>query len=348
MSWLTKTSLHNRSIVVLAALAVVLLGLFGITSLKQELIPDLTFPYLTVVTVAPGSSASDVERNVTTPVEQAIKTTSDVKEFVSYSNEGLSILTIEYEFGTDIDAKEAEVQQALSGVQQALPQGAMAPEVAALNFNAMPVVQLAVTSDLPPQQIAALLQSKVVPRLQAIPDVQAVTLSGLSQEQLQIRLDPAEVLRFGVSPESVMTAVQQANLTSGAGSVTAGSLVYPVTVTARAATVAAFEDLVITPTSAATSASASAAAEAPETVTLGEIAEVSVAPGPADRGHAHERRGVDRHLGEQVGQRQHRRHRQRGRRRAAGDRERARGSGADHDRPRPVGLHRREHHLAVA
>ncbi|MEE4276117.1 MAG: efflux RND transporter permease subunit, partial [Thermoleophilia bacterium] len=63
MSWLTKTSLHNRSIVVLAALAVVLLGLFGITSLKQELIPDLTFPYLTVVTVAPGSSASDVERN---------------------------------------------------------------------------------------------------------------------------------------------------------------------------------------------------------------------------------------------------------------------------------------------
>ncbi len=280
MSWLTKTSLHNRSIVVLAALAVVLLGLFGITSLKQELIPDLTFPYLTVVTVAPGSSASDVERNVTTPVEQAVKTTSDVKEFVSYSNEGLSILTIEYEFGTDIDAKQAEVQQAVSGVQQLLPQGAMAPEVAALNFNALPVVQLAVTSDLPPQQIAALLQSKVVPRLQAIPDVQAVTLSGLTQQQLQIRLDPAEVLRLGVSPESVMTAVQQANLTSGAGSVTAGSLVYPVTVTSRAATVAAFEDLVIPLTPAVPAADASSAAASPATVTLGEIAEVSVAPAP--------------------------------------------------------------------
>ena len=135
MSWLTKISLRNRSIVVLAVLAVVLLGLFGITSLKQELIPDLTFPYLTVVTVSPGSSATDVALNVTGPIEQAIKATSDVKEFVSYSNEGMSIVTVEYEFGTDIGAKEAEVQQAVGSVQQAMPQGALPPDVAALTVT---------------------------------------------------------------------------------------------------------------------------------------------------------------------------------------------------------------------
>lgn len=271
MSRLTKISLRNRSIVVLAMLAVVLLGLFGITSLKQELIPDLTFPYLTVVTVAPGSSASDVERNVTGPLEQAVKATSDVKEFVSYSNEGLSIITIEYQFGTDIDAKEAEVQQAVGGVQQALPQGTLAPDVAALNFDALPVVQLAVTSDLPEQQVAALLQTEVVPRLQGIDDVQAVTLSGIRQQQLQIRLKPAKVLQLGVSPEAITGAVQQANLTTGAGSVTSGSIVYPVTVTTRAATVAAFEDLVIVPAPPGSAATAT---------TLGDIADVRVAGAP--------------------------------------------------------------------
>ena len=266
MSWLTKISLRNRSIVVLAVLAVVLLGLFGITSLKQELIPDLTFPYLTVVTVSPGSSATDVALNVTGPIEQAIKATSDVKEFVSYSNEGMSIVTVEYEFGTDIGAKEAEVQQAVGSVQQAMPQGALPPEVAALNFNSLPVVQLAVTSDLPAQQVATLLQRDVVPALQEIDDVQAVTLSGVTQQQLQIRLEPAKVLRLGVSPEGIMTAVQQANLTTGAGTVASGSLVYPVTVSAAATTTAAFEKLVVP---AGTS-----------TVALGDVADIRVAPAP--------------------------------------------------------------------
>ena len=121
MSWLTKMSLRNRSIVGLAVLAVLLVGAYAITSLKQELIPDLTFPYLTVLTVDQGSSPADVERNITTPIEQALKTSSGIKEFDSFSNDGMSIITVQYEFGTDMKAKEAEVQQAVSGVQQMLP-----------------------------------------------------------------------------------------------------------------------------------------------------------------------------------------------------------------------------------
>ena len=283
MSWLTRFSLRNRSIVALAVVAVILVGLVGITSLKEELIPDLTFPYLTVLTVAPGSAASDVERNVTTPIEQAVKTTSGVKEYDSYSNEGLSILTIEYEFGTDMGAKETEVQQAVAGAQQVLPQGTLPPDVAALNFNSLPVVQLAVTSGLPPQELATLLATDVVPRLQAIPGVQAVTLSGVQQQQLQIQLKPKKVLRLGVTPEQITTAVTQANLTVGAGTVTSGSLVYPVTVSASAPTVVAFERLVIVPASTAASGTAAPAGAAEATgmpITLGQIADVRIAPAP--------------------------------------------------------------------
>ena len=227
MSWLTRFSLRNRSIVGLAVLAVLLVGAYAITSLKQELIPDLTFPYLTVLTVDQGSSPKDVERNITTPLEQAIKTSSGVKEFDSFSNDGMSIITIEYEFGTDMDAKQAEVQQAVSGVQQMLPATAMAPEVATLNFGSMPVVQLAVTSSLPPEQLATLLGTRVVPRLQAVEGVQAVTLSGVQQMQLNIQLKPEEVAALGVTPTQITTAITQANVTTGAGSVTSGSIVYP-------------------------------------------------------------------------------------------------------------------------
>lgn len=268
MSWLTGLSLVNRSIVGLAVVAAILFGAFAITSLKEELMPDLTFPYVTVFAVAPGISASDVERSVTTPLEHAIKTTSGIKEYDSFSNDGMSIITIEYEFGTDIDAKQTELQQAISTVRN-LPQSVQPPEVAALNFGSMPVMQLAVSSTLPPQELAGLLNTQVVPRLQEIPGVQAVTLSGVQEMQLQIRLRPAVVARFGVTPQAIATAVQQANLTAGAGTIASGSLVYPVTVSASAQTVTALGRVVIAPSTATGSP-----------VTLGELADLRIAPAP--------------------------------------------------------------------
>ena len=297
MSWLTKMSLRNRSIVGLAVVVVILAGGYAITSLKQELMPDLTFPYLTVFTVDYGSSPKDIERNITTPIEQAIKTQSGVKEFDSFSNDGMSIITVEYEFGTDIKAKETEVQQAVSGVQQMLPATAQAPQVAALNFNSMPVVQLAVSSALPAEELADLLGTRVVPRLQGIDGVQAVTLSGVQQMQLYIQLKPEEVLARGVSPAQIMAAVTQANVTTGAGSVTSGSLVYPITVSATAETEKALEDLVLpsaqtaaaamsaasagsSSSAAAAAGPATAAAAAAQPVRLGDVATVKIAPAP--------------------------------------------------------------------
>lgn len=255
MSWLTKISLRNRSIVGLGVVAVLLLGVFAITSLKLELIPDMQFPYLTIFTLDMGASPSDVERSVTTPIEQALKTTGGIKEFDSYSNEGTSIIMVQYEFGTDMKAKEAEVQQAVSSVSPMLPQTAQKSSVATLNFNTFPVLQLAVSSSLPGDQLATLLQTSVVPRLQAIDGIQAVTLSGVEQQQLQIQLLPRVLARSGVSPQQVMAAITSANLTTGAGTITSGTIVYPVTVKASAETVAALKRLVVSGPGSAASTS---------------------------------------------------------------------------------------------
>lgn len=297
MSWLTKMALRNRSIVGLAVVVVILVGAVAITSLKQELIPDLTFPYLTVLTVDQGASPADVERNVTTPIEQTLKTSSGIKEYDSFSNDGMSIITVQYEFGTDMKAKQAEIQQAVAGA--ILPATAQAPQVAALNFNSMPVVQLAVSSSLPPQQLAALLGTRVVPRLQSITGVQAVTLSGVQQMRLDIQLKPQAVIKYGVTPAQIAAALTQANVTTGAGSAVAGSIVYPITVVAKAQTLKAIEALVLQPaasasagaasgaaaatgaaaTAGATSSPTAAAAAAPP-LTLGQVASVSIAPAP--------------------------------------------------------------------
>ena len=311
MSWLTKISLRNRSIVMLGVVAVLIVGVLAIPALKEELIPSMKFPYLTVLTISPGTSAADVERTVTSPLEQAIKGASGIKQFDSYSNEGLSLIDIQYEFGTDMQARQTEVQQAVSAVEQALPTGTQAPKVQALNFDTLPVVQLAVSSSLPSQQLAGLLGTQVVPKLQAIPGVQDVSLSGVQTMQVEIRLKPQRVLALGVTPTAIMTAIQQANLTAGAGTISSGTLVYPVTVSASAKTIPALERLVLSTgdataatatststgtygssTDAATSAgtttgtaatgstSAASAAVGSGQVTLGEVATVRIVPAP--------------------------------------------------------------------
>ena len=195
VSWLTKMSLRNRSIVGLAVLAVILVGAFAITSLKQELIPDLTFPYLTVFTVDQGASPT---RRRAQRHHAARAGDQDHQR-----RQGVRLVL---QRGHEHHHRPVRVRHGHEGQGGRGPAGrvracrrapttAQAPQVAALNFNTMPVVQLAVSSSLPPQQLATLLGTQVVPRLQAIPGVQAVTLSGVQQMQLQIQLKPTKVAR---------------------------------------------------------------------------------------------------------------------------------------------------------
>ena len=120
----------------------------------------------------------------------------------------------------------------------------------------------------------------MVPRLQAIDGVQAVTLSGVQQMQLNIQLKPEQVAALGVTPTQIMTAITQANVTTGAGSVTSGSIVYPITVSAKAETEKALEDLVLP--SAATAAAASGTAAVSAAATAGATAAARL--GGGDRG----------------------------------------------------------------
>ncbi len=278
MSRLTRIALQNRSVVALAVVAVLVAGVFAAVSLKQELMPNLNFPYLTILTVDPGAAATDVERDVTTPIEQTIKSSAAIKTLQSYSNDGMSIIMAEYEFGTDMEQAQSELQTSIARVQPMLPQGAQAPTVAKLDFGSTPVVQLAVTSELPARQLALLLATRVVPELQAISGVEAVTLSGVQTEQLLIELKPEAMTAGAVSPESIVTTIQSANLAVGAGSLDSGSLVVPVTVRQAAKTARAYRELVIAP--AAGAQSTAGAGEAAQPTRLGDIATVSVVPAP--------------------------------------------------------------------
>ncbi|GAB4248911.1 MAG: efflux RND transporter permease subunit [Thermoleophilia bacterium] len=242
MSLLTRISLRNRSVVALVVVAVLLIGGFAVTSLRQELIPSIEYPALTVFAFQQGASPADIERGVTTPLETGLKSLSGLKELDSYSNEGMSIIVALFEYGTDMTQAQADAQQAVERVRPMLPAGVQ-PEARAVNFGDFPVMQLAASSPRPTSELSALLAQKVVPRLQQVPGVGDVSLSGTASMRLQIELKPLQMAQLGVSPQAVVAALRSANVSVPAGTLTSQGTTVPVRVVGEASSLAALRNL---------------------------------------------------------------------------------------------------------
>lgn len=167
MSFLSRMSLANRSLVALATIAILIIGALVIPSLKQELYPSLEFPAVTVITTYPGASPSIVEQDVTDPLEQSIQGMQNIQQMTSYSNSGSSVIIVEYNFGTDINQASQQISQQINRVQANLPSG-LTPQVQTFNISNLPVIQLAVTSNEQAATLATDLKTKVVPVLSGI------------------------------------------------------------------------------------------------------------------------------------------------------------------------------------
>lgn len=280
MAWLTKISLKNRSIVALVAVATVFIGAFAVTSLKQELFPSLEFPTISVVTSYPGAAPTAVEDDVTAPLEGSIEGVEGLEKISSYSNDGLSIVQVEYAFGTDIDDARQELSESISGVQGELPQD-VDPLVEAVDISALPVIQLAVTSESASEaELAEKLEERVIPELEEIEGVGSAEVTGVRDATVDVTLDPEQLQGAGLSASQVSGALQANNVILPAGTYSEDGETFPIQVGNEITSVRDIENLVVgyrgQGTAAASSASASAAPAGDPSATA-EVAAASAA-----------------------------------------------------------------------
>lgn len=219
MSFLSKISLANRSLVALATIAILIVGAFIIPSLKQELYPSLEFPAVTVMSYYQGASPSIVEQDVTDPLEQSIQGMQDIQSVTSYSNQNESIIIVEYNFGVDLNQKSQDLTQQISGVQANLPTG-VTPQVRTFNLSDLPVIQLAVTSNENQSDLAADLKAKVVPTLSGINGVAQVNITGVQSPIVTITPIQAAMAADGISIQALETALTGNNTSMSVGQAT--------------------------------------------------------------------------------------------------------------------------------
>ncbi|WP_214366733.1 efflux RND transporter permease subunit [Pseudonocardia sp. H11422] len=281
MTWLARLSLTNRAIVGLVTVLVIVFGVSSTTSIRQELFPSLDVPVASVVTPYPGASPDLVEQQVTTPLEAAIDGIEGITDTRSTSSGGTSVITLDLEYGSDLDELTSRVQRAVQGVR--LPAD-VTPQVLTGSTDSLPIVALAVSSQLGDDQVAAILRDQVRPLLAGLDGVGDVTLSGIRDPRITIDVDTAEAARRGVSLSAISTLLQSNGVRVPAGQLTPDTDPLTVEVGSPIASVEQLRDLYVGSGAAVPPAAPPGAAAAPgggAPVRLGDIATVTAEPAPA-------------------------------------------------------------------
>jgi HAE1 family hydrophobic/amphiphilic exporter-1 len=240
---LSRLSIKRPVAVLMAVCVAMLLGVVSLSNLAVDLFPQLNIPVAVVVTTYPGAGPQEVEKLITQPLEGAISTVSSIEAVSSQTAEGVSMVIAQFDWGTDMDFATLEMREKVDGVRARLPDGASTPTVFKADPAAMPVLQIGLAGDFHLDQLQAIAEDTIAPRLERLAGVASVTISGGSEREIAVDVDPRKAQVYGVTLQQVSAMLQAENLNLPAGRVTDDQTKYLVRTTAEFKSVDEIRDL---------------------------------------------------------------------------------------------------------
>ncbi|MDE6041635.1 MAG: efflux RND transporter permease subunit, partial [Muribaculaceae bacterium] len=210
----------------LCFVAVVILGLFSLNKLPIDLYPDIETNTLMVMTTYSGASAQDIEQNVTRPLENVLNSVSDLKHISSKSRENISVITLEFEYGNDIDVLTNDVRDKLDMVSSSMPDDAETPIIFKFSTDMIPIIMLSVKADESMPGLYKILDDAVVNPLARISGVGTVSISGAPKREIHIYVDPARLEAYNMTVEQIGNIIAAENRNIPGGSFDVGSNTY--------------------------------------------------------------------------------------------------------------------------
>jgi len=218
MDWvtsITRLALGRPAVVFLATLLVIVAGVFAILRLKTELFPDIDLPVVTVATAYPGASPDAVLEDVTTPVENAVTGVGNPKKLRSISTENLSVVTVQFNYGTDMEIMEQEIGAKVSNL--ALPSGASQPTVGRVDLADFPIIYFSLLGERDVSELATIAKTDILPAIEQVDGVAQASVEGAAAQQVWVTLDPQKLSQYGLPTHQVVTALEENNVSSPSG-----------------------------------------------------------------------------------------------------------------------------------
>lgn len=216
---LTEISIKRPSIIIVIFFILMLGGAYCYTTLRYELLPPMEVPTLVVTTDYPGAAPTEVEQSVTKKIEDVVSGLDRVKSVLSQSYEGVSVITIEFSIGTDIDYKEQEAQRKINNILNTLPEDVESPSISTVSPSDQPIIDLMVVSNAGARETYDLVENEILPQIQQIEGIGETRLLGGQKREIKINVDKDKLAFYKLSLSDVTQTIDQANLDFPTGKV---------------------------------------------------------------------------------------------------------------------------------
>ncbi|MDD7466069.1 MAG: efflux RND transporter permease subunit [Actinomycetaceae bacterium] len=211
MFTMAKVSLKNRAFVALVSVVIAVLGVFAMSTLRQELIPSVQLPQISVLTTSVGATSEQMKERVSVPIEQAVSTIAEVESTRTQSSSSFSLVSIQLAYGSDVARATSKVELAISRVKDGFPQDAE-PRVMSGGTSSIPLSYVAVTSSGSPLDVAQRIRSSVIPQLQKVSGVSQVQVIGAPEQVVRIGIDTEKVRERSIDSQAIQDALDNNGL----------------------------------------------------------------------------------------------------------------------------------------
>ncbi len=198
-------------------IGILVLGLVSFTRLQIDLLPEIDFPSISVVTSYGGAGPEEIETIITRPMEQALSTIDGIERIESFSTEGRSRVALRFIWGTDLDTALNDVRATVEQLKERLPDEADDPIVYKFNLNSFPIMYLGLSGSLDESTLRLIAERDLSPRLERLDGVAAVEARGGLKREIHILLDSDRLRALGISPGAIITAIRENNKNVPAG-----------------------------------------------------------------------------------------------------------------------------------
>ena len=208
--------MKNKLAVWILTFIITAAGLYSGSKMNLETIPDITIPIVSVTTIYPGATPEQVAKDLSEPLEKAVSGLSGVASVSSTSYQNASSLQIEFDYGTDMEKAEGEVEDALANI--ALPDGAMDPNIGRISINAFPILAISVSDDESNlEELTKKVVDTLVPRIDAIEGVSSAAISGQQIEEISLKFDHEKMASLNLDENTVKMIVKGSDVTMPLG-----------------------------------------------------------------------------------------------------------------------------------
>lgn len=211
-------------------LMVVGFGLFSLSRLQLDLYPDISFPSVIIITNYTGSNPEDIETLITRPLEGAVASVEGATKLTSDSKQGTSLVTVEFEWGADMDQAETDVRRAIEMIEGTLPDDADKPIIFAFDPSLQPIVMFMITGAYPLDELRSIADDEIKPRLERLEGIASAEAAGGLEREIHVALDPSKIEAYSLSVPQILGAIYAENRQEPGGYIESGSLEFDIQV----------------------------------------------------------------------------------------------------------------------